>query len=196
LTHDRDGDSGPGGGRDEARQLAALRRYAVLDTSEEEAFDRLCALARDVLGTPVAAVALVDAEREWSKARLGLEVHEWPRAWAFYPHLPDGGAVAGEVYVLPDAPYRLLLCFMEAAVDQSGGRGARSTATGENSAGRAVFCAGARGGRAQSQGGQGLRGEENLQDRRLGPLKIQRRRIRSRSRSAFGRSSLITNRAR
>jgi hypothetical protein len=85
LTHDRDGDSGPGGGRDEARRLAALRRYAVLDTPEEEAFDRLCAMARDVLGTPVAAVALVDAEREWSKARLGLEVHEWPRAWRSTP---------------------------------------------------------------------------------------------------------------
>jgi two-component sensor histidine kinase len=89
--------------RAEALRQAALRRYAVLDTPAEAAFDRLCALARELLGVRVAVVALVDGEREWSKARLGLEVSEWPRAWAFYPHLADGVPAAGETYVFPDA---------------------------------------------------------------------------------------------
>src|SRR4051812_41146229 len=87
---------------DEARRLAALHRYAILDTPEDAAFDRLCALARQVFGTPTAAVTLVDGDREWVKARVGLDLHEWPRAWAFYPHLADDMPIAGETYVLPD----------------------------------------------------------------------------------------------
>lgn len=89
--------------KDEGQRLAALHRYAILDTPQEQAFNRLCALAREVFGTAVAVVALVDADREWSKARIGLEVREWPRAWAFYPHLNGEFPRAGETYVIPDA---------------------------------------------------------------------------------------------
>jgi len=58
--------------RDEAR-LAAVLRSGLLDTAPEESFDRLAALARDLLGTPYALITLVDAERSFWKSRLGVD---------------------------------------------------------------------------------------------------------------------------
>ena len=86
----------------ESRRRAAAERHAILTAPEEEAFDGLCALACEVLDTPLAAVSLLDAEGDWAKARQGLTVHEWPRAWAFHPHFTDSPQ-AGECYVVPDA---------------------------------------------------------------------------------------------
>jgi PAS domain S-box-containing protein len=70
----------------EERRLAALRRYGVLDTPAEQAFDDLALLAQHLCGTPVAAVSLVDADRQWFKARIGLEVTETARDIAFCHH--------------------------------------------------------------------------------------------------------------
>lgn len=87
----------------EARRLAALYRYGILDSPAERAFDLLCETARDILDTPFAAVVLLDAEREWSKARIGTTLTEWPRAWALYPHVTPDTPRAGETYIVPDA---------------------------------------------------------------------------------------------
>jgi two-component sensor histidine kinase len=96
------GDVRPPDAQAEARRIAAEQRHAIIEAPEEEAFDRLCALARDVLDTPLAAVALIAGEGEWVKARQGLTVHEWPRAWAFHPHFTDRPR-AGGCFIVPDA---------------------------------------------------------------------------------------------
>ena len=70
----------------EADRLAALRSYDVLDTSSEDVFDDLVALAARLTGSPIALVALVDAERQWFKARHGLDVQETHRDHAFCAH--------------------------------------------------------------------------------------------------------------
>ena len=57
--------------RDPAR-LAALQRAALLDTSAEEAYDRLARLTCDVLKVPVALVSLVDGDRQFLKSCVGL----------------------------------------------------------------------------------------------------------------------------
>ena len=49
---------------DEAGRLAALRRYGVLDTAPEQPFDKITALVRSVLDVPMAAVSLVDRDRQ------------------------------------------------------------------------------------------------------------------------------------
>lgn len=71
---------------DEAERLRALRRYQVLDTPPEAAFDDVAMLASQICGTPIALVTLVDASRQWFKARVGLAVPETPRAHAFCAH--------------------------------------------------------------------------------------------------------------
>ena len=71
---------------DEADRLAALRRLGILDTPDEERFDRLVRLAAASLGTPIALVSLVDRQRQWFKARVGLDATETPREMAFCAH--------------------------------------------------------------------------------------------------------------
>jgi PAS domain S-box-containing protein len=63
----------------ERARLDALYRYGALDTPREEPFDRLARLAARVLGTPIAAIGLVDAERVWFKAEIGLGAAQVPR---------------------------------------------------------------------------------------------------------------------
>ncbi len=67
-------------------RLAALRRYDVLDTAAEPAFDRLTALAQAIMDVPTVLVSLVDANRQWFKSRIGLDATETPRDISFCGH--------------------------------------------------------------------------------------------------------------
>jgi len=84
---------------DEPTRLAALRRYRILDTPPEPAFDDLARLASEVCGTPMALVTLVDSERQWFKARVAVEARETPRDVAFCAHTVMGR----DLLVVPDA---------------------------------------------------------------------------------------------
>lgn len=64
---------------DEEARLAAVRRYDILDTPPEDAFDRIAHLACRLLDVPVAFVAIVDADREWFKTTRGLDLTEIDR---------------------------------------------------------------------------------------------------------------------
>jgi diguanylate cyclase (GGDEF)-like protein len=68
---------------DEAGRLAALQRYEILDTGEEEPFRRVVELVQAILGVPMAAVSLIDADRQWLKASVGPLAKETPRDVAF-----------------------------------------------------------------------------------------------------------------
>ena len=64
---------------DEAVRLNALKRYDVLDTLPEPAFDDLTRLAAHICAMPVALISLVDERRVWFKSKIGLEQSEVPR---------------------------------------------------------------------------------------------------------------------
>ncbi|MFT3957167.1 MAG: PAS domain-containing protein [Piscinibacter sp.] len=56
----------------ERRRLDRLRALQVLDTEPEPLFDSLALLASQLCGTPIALLSLIDAERQWFKAKVGL----------------------------------------------------------------------------------------------------------------------------
>ncbi|HEV7951208.1 MAG TPA: protein kinase, partial [Glaciihabitans sp.] len=59
---------------DEAARIEAVRRYRILDTPPDGAFDRITALAARILEVPIAIVSIVDSDRIWFKSHHGLDV--------------------------------------------------------------------------------------------------------------------------
>lgn len=71
---------------DEQARIAALHDYGILDTPPEATFDRLTNLAKVLLKAPMAAVSLVDVDRQWLKSRQGFTLTETPRSVSFCTH--------------------------------------------------------------------------------------------------------------
>jgi signal transduction histidine kinase len=68
-----------GSSSEEAARMAAVRRYDILDTPPDGAFDRITALAARLLDVPIAIVSVVDEDRIWFKSHHGLAVEEIDR---------------------------------------------------------------------------------------------------------------------
>lgn len=68
---------------DDEGRLYALRRMEVLETGPEEPFEKIVNLVRTVLAVPISTVSLVDRDRQWFKARRGLDVQETTRSISF-----------------------------------------------------------------------------------------------------------------
>ena len=84
---------------DEAQRLQALREMLILDTPPEERFDRVVQFAAEEFDMPIVLVSLVDASRQWFKARVGMDVCETARAPSFCGH----AILKPEMLVVEDA---------------------------------------------------------------------------------------------
>ena len=71
---------------DETRRLEVLQSYHLIDTAPEPAFDDIVNMASLMCGTPIALVSLITEDRQWFKARVGLDQMETPRDQAFCAH--------------------------------------------------------------------------------------------------------------
>src|SRR5919199_3380376 len=83
----------------EPERLRALRRYGILDTPPESAFDRITGLAARLFDVPIVLVTLVDEGRQWFKSCYGLDLRQTEREVSFCAH----ALLADEVLVVPDA---------------------------------------------------------------------------------------------
>ena len=70
----------------ETLRLAKLNDYGILDTLPDDTYDDIAAITAHICQTPTALVSLVDASRQWFKAKIGMEVSETPRSIAFCAH--------------------------------------------------------------------------------------------------------------
>ena len=84
---------------DEAERLSRLRSYNILDTPAEKTFDDLTALAARICRAPMAAVTLIDVERQWFKSNFALAITETPRDVSFCGHVILGRGL----FVVPNA---------------------------------------------------------------------------------------------
>lgn len=83
----------------EAERLKVLREYELLDTEREQDYDDLVDLASNIASCPMAVISLVDADRQWFKACLGMKERETSREISFCAHAiltPD------QPFIVPD----------------------------------------------------------------------------------------------
>lgn len=70
----------------QADRLRALYSYEILDTDREKEFDDVVKLAAELCGTAISVINLIDAERQWFKAEVGLGVRETPLVTSICSH--------------------------------------------------------------------------------------------------------------
>ncbi|MFV3517398.1 GAF domain-containing protein, partial [Mycobacterium tuberculosis] len=78
--------------------MAELSAYKVLDSTSERVFDDIVRLAQSLFDVATSTVSLIDDERQWFKARVGLDVCETGRDAAFCGH----AILENDVMVVPD----------------------------------------------------------------------------------------------
>ncbi|MFC4172987.1 sensor histidine kinase [Microvirga sp. GCM10011540] len=84
---------------EEAERLAAVRRYDILDTPPDGAFDRITRMAARMFGVPISIVSIVDEDRIWFKSHHGIDASEIPRG----PGLCASAILDSKPWVLTDA---------------------------------------------------------------------------------------------
>jgi len=83
----------------EEARLAALRRYEILDTPPDLAFDRITMLAARLFRVPIAIISIVDRDRIWFKSHHGIDLNETGRE----PGLCDSVIERQDALVISDA---------------------------------------------------------------------------------------------
>ena len=83
----------------EAERLAAVRRYDILDSPPDGAFDRITALAARRFKVPIAIISIVDEDRIWFKSHHGLPAEQIARE----PGLCASAILGNTPYLVEDA---------------------------------------------------------------------------------------------
>ena len=67
----------------ETSRLEKLAEFDILDTPNEEAFDRVARLISQIFGVEIGIVSMIDGHRQWYKAARGIEAREIELAESF-----------------------------------------------------------------------------------------------------------------
>lgn len=83
----------------EDARLEALRQYQILDTPSESEYNDITSLAACICDVPIALISFVDADRQWFKSKVGLNVNETARDLSFCAH----AILREEIMIVRDA---------------------------------------------------------------------------------------------
>jgi len=84
---------------DEADRQKALDDLKLIDSPQEERFDRIVQLTQLLFQVPIAYISLIDKDRQWFKSKVGLEANETSRSVSFCGH----AILEDKAMVVPDA---------------------------------------------------------------------------------------------
>lgn len=84
---------------DEEYRITTLQECGLLDTPQEQRFDRLTLLTKQIFKTEIVLISLIDTNRQWFKSRQGLDVMETGRDISFCGH----AILSEETLHIPDA---------------------------------------------------------------------------------------------
>ncbi len=90
----------------EQQRLEKLFSYAVLDTACELAFDDIVLLASMICEVPISAISLIDKDRQWFKAKVGLGATQTSRDISFCGHAIH----QTDLMTVPDATSDIRFC--------------------------------------------------------------------------------------
>jgi PAS domain S-box-containing protein len=76
----------PAASEEDQERKQALLDLEIMDTPAEAEFDDLVALASELCSTPISLVSLLDTDRQWFKASIGLAAWETPLSSSFCLH--------------------------------------------------------------------------------------------------------------
>ena len=82
----------------EAERVHALKALQLLDTTQEERFDRVTRMAKRMFGVSISLVSLIDTDRQWFKSNQGFEASETSRNVSFCAHAIN----QDDLFVIPD----------------------------------------------------------------------------------------------
>lgn len=83
----------------EELRLETLRKYQILDSASEKAFDDITKLAAQLCDTPISLMTFIDRSRQWIKSNSGLSISETSRDVAFCSH----AIMQSELFEVEDA---------------------------------------------------------------------------------------------
>ena len=83
---------------EEEYRLSTLHALGLLDTPPDERFDAITRTTATLFGAPISLVSLVDANRQWFKSRVGLDILETQRDISFCGH----AILGNQVFVVED----------------------------------------------------------------------------------------------
>ncbi|STX40759.1 Diguanylate kinase [Legionella donaldsonii] len=83
----------------EAKRLATLYKLRILDTEQEERFDRITRIACKLFEVPISVISFLEAERQWMKSTQGFDIKEAARKTSFCGHV----ILSDEIMVVEDA---------------------------------------------------------------------------------------------
>ncbi len=86
----------------------------ILDTPPEREFDDIVSLAARSAGVPIASISFVAEEREWFKAKFGLDRDDFPREGSFSAE----AILSEEPLIIPDAAADQRFCKSALVADQ------------------------------------------------------------------------------
>lgn len=72
--------------KNEAKRIAVLRSYKILDTMEESDYDFLTKMAAMICGTKISLISLIDTDRQWFLSHHGIDFRQTPKEYSFCAH--------------------------------------------------------------------------------------------------------------